>query len=253
MKYEISREVVTEAIVNAVAHRDYTSNGSVQVMLFSDRLEVWNLGRLPSSLPLEKLRVAHGLVPGNPLLAESLYLTNYIERMGTGTRDMIRRYVAAELPAPEFAVTDGFVATVRRKVALVSEKYQGAKYTGQVTGEGTGEVAGEVTGEVCRLLQVLKKVPLTRIEAQAALRIKGQANFRDRYLGPALEAGLIEMTILDKPRSRNQKYRIKETGTGKTYVYLRTIYELRQQYGFKKFIIVVPSVAIREGVDLFEK
>jgi type III restriction enzyme len=38
-----------------------------------------------------------------------------------------------------------------------------------------------------------------------------------------------------------------ETGTGKTYVYLRSIFELNQKYGFKKFIIVVPSVAIREG------
>lgn len=40
-----------------------------------------------------------------------------------------------------------------------------------------------------------------------------------------------------------------ETGTGKTYVYLRTILELYQEYGFKKFIIVVPSVAIRKGVE----
>ncbi|WP_405267794.1 DEAD/DEAH box helicase family protein [Methanobrevibacter sp.] len=39
-----------------------------------------------------------------------------------------------------------------------------------------------------------------------------------------------------------------ETGTGKTYVYLRTILELNKQYGFSKFVIVVPSVAIREGV-----
>src|SRR5688572_19791610 len=39
-----------------------------------------------------------------------------------------------------------------------------------------------------------------------------------------------------------------ETGTGKTYVYLRTIFELNKTYGFKKFIIVVPSIAIREGV-----
>ena len=39
-----------------------------------------------------------------------------------------------------------------------------------------------------------------------------------------------------------------ETGTGKTYVYLRTIFELYRRYGFAKFVIVVPSVAIREGV-----
>ena len=39
-----------------------------------------------------------------------------------------------------------------------------------------------------------------------------------------------------------------ETGTGKTYVYLKTIYQLNKNYGFTKFVIVVPSVAIREGV-----
>jgi type III restriction enzyme len=39
-----------------------------------------------------------------------------------------------------------------------------------------------------------------------------------------------------------------ETGTGKTYVYLRTVFELSRRYGFQKFIVVVPSVAIREGV-----
>ena len=39
-----------------------------------------------------------------------------------------------------------------------------------------------------------------------------------------------------------------ETGTGKTYVYTKTIFELNQRYGFTKFIVVVPSVAIREGV-----
>lgn len=40
-----------------------------------------------------------------------------------------------------------------------------------------------------------------------------------------------------------------ETGTGKTYVYLKTIFEMHKQYGFTKFIIVVPSIAIKEGVN----
>jgi type III restriction enzyme len=39
-----------------------------------------------------------------------------------------------------------------------------------------------------------------------------------------------------------------ETGTGKTYVYLKTIFELNKNYGFSKFIIIVPSVPIKEGV-----
>lgn len=39
-----------------------------------------------------------------------------------------------------------------------------------------------------------------------------------------------------------------ETGTGKTYVYLRTVFELNKRYGFTKFVVIVPNVAIREGV-----
>jgi type I restriction enzyme M protein len=94
-----------------------TSNGSVQVMLFSDRLEVWNPGRLPPSLSLANLREPHASVPGNPLVAESMYLAGYIERMGTGTQDMIVRCREAGLREPEFAVRDGFVTTIRRMVA----------------------------------------------------------------------------------------------------------------------------------------
>lgn len=52
---------------------------------------------------------------------------------------------------------------------------------------------------------------------------------------------------IDELQSRNFSIEM-ETGTGKTYVYLRTIFELNRMYGFTKFIIVVPSVAIREGV-----
>lgn len=49
--------------------------------------------------------------------------------------------------------------------------------------------------------------------------------------------------------SEDRDYSIEmETGTGKTYVYLRTVFELNKRYGWKKFIVLVPSVAIREGV-----
>ena len=112
--YEIPKEVVTEAIVNAVAHRDYTSSGSVQVMLFADRLEIMNPGRLPPSLTVEQLKKPHASFPGNPLVATPLYLNQYIEQSGTGTLDMTRRCLDAGLPEPEFSVSGGFMATVRR-------------------------------------------------------------------------------------------------------------------------------------------
>ena len=73
-RYEMPQEVVREAIVNAVAHRDYTSNGSVQVMLFADRLEVWNPGTLPPSLTLEKLQAPPWFCSGqSPISRTTLF------------------------------------------------------------------------------------------------------------------------------------------------------------------------------------
>ena len=97
-----------------------------------------NPGRLPTTLTLEKLREAHSSVPGNPLLAESLYLTEYIERMGTGTLDMIRRCVEAGLPEPEFAVTDGFVTTIRR--VAIPRRVSGQAMGAAVAATGRGAV-----------------------------------------------------------------------------------------------------------------
>lgn len=57
--YELPLGAVRETIVNAVTHRDYTSNGSVQVMLFRNRLEVWNPGTLPYGLTPAKLLLPH--------------------------------------------------------------------------------------------------------------------------------------------------------------------------------------------------
>lgn len=112
--YEIPVEVIREVIVNAVVHRDFTSAGNVQIMLFADRLEIWNPGRLPPSLSVEKLREPHCAVPANPLLAECMFLAKYIEHMGTGTLDMIRRCKEAGLPEPEFKVEDMFKVIFRR-------------------------------------------------------------------------------------------------------------------------------------------
>ena len=113
--YEIPRDVIAEAIVNAVAHRDYTSNASVQVMLFADRLEVWNPGELPPNLSFEELRTKHASIPRNPLIAEPLFWAHYAETLGTGTLDMIERCSQAGLPEPDFEQRGGtFAMTIWR-------------------------------------------------------------------------------------------------------------------------------------------
>jgi predicted HTH transcriptional regulator len=115
VRYDLPVKAVTETIVNAVAHRDYTSNASVQVMLFPDRLEVLNPGRLPVGLTIEELYNAHRSIPANPLLAESLYLFGTIERMGTGTGDIVDACMEMDLKRPEFKQGSGFQVVLFRK------------------------------------------------------------------------------------------------------------------------------------------
>ena len=105
-KFELPYDAVKEAIVNAVVHRDYTSNASVQVMLFKDRLEVWSPGGLPRGMTIAKLSVTHKSVPVNPLLARAMYLKGYIEKSGTGTGDMIAKCASWGVPAPEWYEDD---------------------------------------------------------------------------------------------------------------------------------------------------
>ena len=113
--YELPPDAVGEAIVNAIAHRDYYSHASVEVRLFADRLEVWNPGALPGTLTLDDLQHDHPSVPNNPLIAESLYLTRYIEKAGSGTQRMIELCRDAGLPAPGFELRGGsFVLTLWR-------------------------------------------------------------------------------------------------------------------------------------------
>jgi len=199
--YEIPQEVVREAIVNAVAHRDYTSAGSVQVMLFEDRLEVWNPGSLPASLTLDLLRTAHGSVPGNPLLAESLYLTRYIERMGTGTRDMIDRCREAGLPEPDFELGDGFVVRLGRPAAAIRE----------LPGKPLGGTKSALSRhQVMILRKCQQEQPLTVLLLAAGR--SDRTKFRNQVLRPLLEEGLVELTIPDKPTSSRQKYRLTALG-----------------------------------------
>ena len=235
--YEIPVEVVTEAVVNAVVHRDYTDNGSVQVMLFADRLEIRNPGRLPPPLTLEMLREAHRSVPGNPLLGEALYLTAYIERMGTGTLDMIRRCVETGLPEPGFAVADGFVTTIRRVVIPRRESGQtmgvavaatgrgpvgyGAPVQTQGHAEGQEGQEGQVGGQAGQAALSAKEIAMLRaclggaVPAETLSAVVGHSSrtghFK-RWLRSLLTGGFLEMTVPDRPTSPVQQYRLTNKG-----------------------------------------
>jgi predicted HTH transcriptional regulator len=134
-------------------------------------------------------------------MAESLYLAKYIERMGTGTGDMITFCGNAGLREPEFSLTDGFVVTIWRKESALSGTAK----------ENISLPIGEVSGEIRRLLSVFDG-EMKRSEMQQLLGLWHEDSFRAIYLVPSLKAGLVEMTIPDKPNSRFQKYRLTKKG-----------------------------------------
>jgi predicted HTH transcriptional regulator len=208
--YEIPVDVIKEAIVNAVAHRDYDSTASVQVMLFRNRLEVWNPGTLPPQLSIETLKENHGSYPRNPLIADALYYTHYIERMGTGIEDIVKKCLDFGLPEPQFKMRDGFVSTIYRKQGIAFEKVI------EESGEKNDTVDAPVDAPVDklweRLVYIIRDDELTRVDIMQKLKLEHKQNFLKNYLQPALKLGLIEMTIPDKPNSRLQKYRLTQKG-----------------------------------------
>ena len=114
VEFEIPRSVIFETIVNAVAHRDYNSTGSVQVSVFRNRIVVRNPGTLPVELTKADLMKEHGSYPHNPYLAEVMYQMGYIEKYGTGITENIRRMQEARLLAPEIDLSAEFVTTIWR-------------------------------------------------------------------------------------------------------------------------------------------
>lgn len=100
--FEIPRSAVAEAVVNALAHREYASNAPMQAFIFMDRVEIRNPGELPRSLTPDQLKRAHPSIPHNPLLVDGLYRGGYVDRAGTGTLDMLSKCRDAGLSEPEF-------------------------------------------------------------------------------------------------------------------------------------------------------
>ena len=155
VRYELPEDVVAEAVVNAVVHRDYTSSAAIQVSVFTDRVEVWNPGELLPPLTAESLRHPHRSLLRNTRIAEALYLAHYIEKYGTGTLMMIRESVDHALPEPrfgteqpgEFGVTiwrDWLTEDVMGRLGL-SERQMMAVHVVKTAGSITNAVYQKVT------------------------------------------------------------------------------------------------------------
>ena len=142
VEFEIPRSVIFETIVNAVAHRDYNSTGSVQVSIFRNRIVVRNPGTLPVELTKADLMKEHGSYPHNPYMAEVLYQMGYIEKYGTGITENIRRMQEAHLLTPKIDLSAEFITTILRDNVAANDATDSSNVA---TNRGTNDATNGVS------------------------------------------------------------------------------------------------------------
>jgi ATP-dependent DNA helicase RecG len=188
-----------EALTNAVMHRDWFLDGAnVFVEIYTDRIEISSPGGLPKGMKLADL--GHKSVRRNALIADMLHRIGFIEKAGTGIERIRKEARDQGCPEPRFAET-GFVTATFYPNPRVKESAES---------QGEAEIEAPSRHQVLILANCMEEQSLTSL-----MKIVGRADrtkFRHQVLRPLIDAGLVEMTIQDKPRSSRQRYRTTERG-----------------------------------------
>ncbi|MEI8078191.1 MAG: RNA-binding domain-containing protein [bacterium] len=198
-------DAVREAIINALAHRDYSAaSGGVSIHVFPRRLEIWNSGALPDGVTEENLPKGHISVLRNPDLAHVLYLRGLMEKAGRGSVLMVQQCRKNGLPDPVWKSDAklGVTLTFRAPEVTLEETQQVRDQAWPPSGPSRDQV------------DVLRNC-LAESSIGNLMSVVGRSNrtkFRDHVLKPLLESGIIEMTIPGKPTSSKQKYRLTAKG-----------------------------------------
>jgi len=115
---EYPEKAIREAILNAVIHRDYASQGTeITLHVYDNQLEFWNIGSLLPPLHLEMLKIKHPSVKRNILIADVFYRSGAIEAWGRGIQLMITEAQKNNFPEPTFREYAGGMETVFNKMA----------------------------------------------------------------------------------------------------------------------------------------
>lgn len=181
---------VREVILNALVHRDYsihTEGMPVQLIIFSDRLEVINPGGLYGRLTMDMLGKTQPDTR-NPVLATALEVMGVTENRYSGIPTIRREMREGKHPAPEFsAIRSEFRVCLRNSVSET--------------------VSGSERREA--LLELLH-TPRTKKEIADFLGINSVTYAIKTYILPLVEQGIVEMTIPEAPGSRQQRYVLKK-------------------------------------------
>lgn len=121
-KFEYPKEAVREALLNAIAHKDYSGGVPIQISVYNDKIIFWNEGQLPDNWTVKTLLEKHASRPYNPDIANALFRSGYIESWGRGTIKIIKECKQAGIPEPVFSYDTSDISVEFRK-DIYNEKY----------------------------------------------------------------------------------------------------------------------------------
>ncbi len=200
-KPDYAERAVTEALVNALIHRDYIVLGSeIHIDMFDDRVEITSPGGMFGGGSIQEYDIySIRSMRRNPVIADLFHRMKYMERRGSGLRKIVSE--TEKLPGYTEAYKPEFSSTATDfRVILKNVNYN-------LEGD-----AHQVIHQVIELSTVSKQIlafcttPKSKKELAVFCGFKDLRNFTLKYINPLLESGQLEMTIPDKPKSRNQKY-----------------------------------------------
>lgn len=120
--YEYPKDAVREALLNAIAHKDYSGGVPIQISVYNDKIIIWNEGQLPENWTVKNLLEKHASRPYNPDIANTLFRSGYIESWGRGTIKIINECKKAGIPEPVFTYDSSDISVEFRK-DIYNEKY----------------------------------------------------------------------------------------------------------------------------------
>ena len=220
---------IEEALANAIYHRSYEEREPVEVRITREELLVLSFPGADRSIRMEDLQQGKAVSRRyrNRRIGEFLKELDLAEGRSTGVPKILRAMRNNGSPVPRFETDDDRTWFLVRLPAHPSfppgaDDASGEQDTEQdnhlednekslPSPHDTPQDTPQVTVCVERLIGAVQH-ETSRAELQAALKLRDRRSFIDTYLKPALEAGLIEMTLPDKPTSRHQRYRRTSAG-----------------------------------------
>jgi len=208
--YNYPFQAVEEALANAVYHKNYEEREPIKVNILADKMEIISHGGAmppitPEDFKKERIVTMKYL---NRRIGDFLKELHLTEGKGTGIPKIRRAMKNNESDEPVFETDNerSYFLTILSKRIWKADNSLIVHYDFEKLHTG-GHETPLVTPLVEKLLSILNG-EMSRTDMMAILNLKDKKSFVERYINPAIEQGLIELTIPDKPTSSKQKYRL---------------------------------------------